>query len=254
MATHPIAILLPPSEGKAPGGAPTAWQPTNGVFGAALGDQRRLLAQALAAASGGDEKLLGVGGKHLDAAQRANAVLIGSPAWPASQRYTGVVWDHLDLASMPLAVSRRASRSVFVLSGLLGVVAVDDPTPEYRLKMGARLAPFGVLSAWWRTSLSDALNEALAKRVVIDLLPNEHRAAWVPTPDHYRECVRVTFVERDGKVAGHDAKAAKGSLARHVLMEGGDPVAALHTWRSDRFDLDITWLGEPRRPRVRATR
>ena len=243
MANQPLAILLPPSEGKASGGGKTLWSPADGQFGAALGAQRQLLVDALAAAHGGDEKLLGVGGKHLAAALHANSTLAAAPALPASSRYTGVVWDHLDLQSMPAADQRRAARSVFVISGLLGVVAAGEPTPEYRLKMGARLAGFGVLSSWWRNDLSDALNEVLAKRVVIDLLPNEHRAAWTPTPDRYREGVRVGFIERDGKVAGHDAKAAKGMLARHILTTGGDAIAALRTWRHHRFDLDIAALG-----------
>ena len=243
MATPPLAILLPPSEGKATGGTRnSAWQPESGVFGRALGQRRLELALALAAAAGGDEKLLGVGGKHLAEAQQANATLLGARTLPAARRYTGVVWDHLDLASLPAPQRRRAGTSIFVLSGLLGVVAVGDPTPEYRLKMGARLAPFGLLSTWWRTALSAALNDALARRVVIDLLPNEHRAAWTPAPDRYRDGVRVVFVERYGKVAGHDAKAAKGELARHLLGSEGDPIAALHVWRHTRFDLDITPL------------
>ena len=242
MASRPLAILLPPSEGKAPRGSRTAWNPYDGKFGDALGHKRQALALALGELGGGGEKLLGVGGKHLAAAQQANAALLESRTLPASQRYTGVVWDHLDLASLAPEVRRLANRSIFVLSGLLGVVTVGDRTPEYRLKMGASLAPFGVLSTWWRTELSGALNDALAKRVVIDLLPNEHRAAWIPTPERYREGVRVVFIERDGKMAGHDAKAAKGELARHLLVSGGDAIDALQSWRNDRFDLDITTL------------
>ena len=240
MASHPLALLLPPSEGKAAGGRRTTWDPYSGVFGDALGDRRRELVEALAAASGGDEKLLGIGGKHLLTAQHANARLLQSPTMRAGARYTGVVWDHLDLASLPAEAQRKATRSIFVLSGLLGAVAVSDPTPEYRLKMSARLAAVGTLNIWWRAALSQALNDVLARRVVIDLLPNEHRSAWTPTTTRYRDFVRVTFVERNGKVAGHDAKATKGHLARHILLTGGDPIAALHSWRNDRFDLDIS--------------
>ena len=43
-------------------------------------------------------------------------------------------------------------------------------------------------------------------------------------------------------MAGHDAKAAKGMLARHILTTGGDAIAALRTWRHNRFDLDIAEL------------
>jgi cytoplasmic iron level regulating protein YaaA (DUF328/UPF0246 family) len=130
--------------------------------------------------------------------------------------------------------------SVVVVSGLLGLVGLDDPTPEYRLKMGASLAPYGKLSTWWRPVLAESLTNWAAQRFVVDLLPNEHRAACESADMHG---VRVAFVERDGKVAGHDAKVAKGRLARHLLTTAGHPMDALRTWTDDRFDLLINPLG-----------
>jgi hypothetical protein len=123
------------------------------------------------------------------------------------------------------------------LSGLLGLVGFDDQIPDYKLKMGASFAPIGKLSTWWREPLSKALNARLAGHHVIDLLPNEHRAAWTPAPDAYASLSSVTFVEKSGKVAGHDAKAAKGLLARHVLESTGSPIDALETWEHPRFTL-----------------
>lgn len=240
---HPsLAILLPPSEGKADGGGAPEWTAAAGEFGHALSAQRAKVVKALSKCKGGDAKLLGVRGKHLERARAANASVIGAPTLPAAARYTGVVWDHLDLRSLPAAARRRAATSVVVMSGLLGASLVDDPVPDYRLKIGASLAPLGKLSTWWRAPLSDALNEWLAGRYVIDLLPHEHRAAWVPTPTIYAGGVSITFVERSGKVAGHDAKAAKGHLARHLLVSTGHPAAALDSWTDPRFDLRLTPL------------
>ena len=51
-------------------------------------------------------------------------------------------------------------------------------------------------------------------------------------------------MERNGKVAGHDAKVAKGRLARHLLTTGGHPMDALQSWTDERFDLLITPLGQ----------
>ena len=220
-SSTPLAILLPPSEGKAEGGVGGPWDPADGVFGESLGVWREQLAERLARIGGGDEKLLGVGGKHLLRAQASNSSLLGSPSRPAWQRYTGVVWDHLSVSTLSPRARSLASSSVAVISGLLGVVAIDDPTPDYRLKMGASLAPFGKLSTWWRPDLTEALDEWLEGRFVVDLLPNEHRAAWEPDIDRFAGFVSVTFVEQDGSkkgaVVGHDAKAAKGMLARHLL-------------------------------------
>lgn len=209
------------------------------MFGPALAARRAELVDALASCGGGDERLLGVGGAHLARAQSANTALLGAPTLPAGRRYTGVVWDHLGLATLPAAARRRATRTVVVLSGLLGAVGVDDPTPDYRLKMAARLTPMGALARWWRDPLSAALDEHLAGRFVVDLLPNEHRTAWRPDVARLAGLVSVAFVERSGKTAGHDAKAAKGRLARHLLL-ATDAEAALASWHDDRFDLRVT--------------
>ncbi len=234
--TSPLAILLPPSEGKAEGGHAPRWKAGSGTFGSALRRPRTEVVAALLAAKGGDAKLLGVNGKHLARAQESNRELEGAPTLPACERYTGVVWGHLSPDTLSTKARTRAVDSVVVVSGLLGLVGFDDPVPDYRVKMGASLKPMGKLSTWWRNPLSNALNDWADGRVVIDLLPNEHRAAWTPG-DSMREHVVVTFVEKSGKVAGHDAKAAKGLLARHLLETHGDPMEALQSWKHPRFRL-----------------
>ncbi len=231
---HDIPILLlPPSEGKAAGGAArTRWSAGAGSFGS-LGDHRRRVAEALAAAGGGDSRLLGVGGDHLDRARHANVALVGGRTLPAWERYTGVVWEHLD----PETLTAGQRRRIVVVSGLLGLLRGDDPVPDYRLKMSANLPPLGKLSTWWRADLSAALNRRLRPDVVVDLLPKEHRAAW--TPDDRVDGVSVEFVDPTGRPGGHFAKAAKGRLARSLLVDGLD---ALDGWADDRFQLAVTPL------------
>ncbi|MGA1754913.1 MAG: YaaA family protein [Ilumatobacteraceae bacterium] len=234
--TSPLAILLPPSEGKAEGGRTPRWKAGSGTFGSALRRPRAEVVAALLAAKGGDAKLLGVCGEHLARAQESNRELDGAPTVPACERYTGVVWGHLSPDTLSAKARTRAVESVVVVSGLLGLVGFDDPVPDYRVKMGASLKPMGKLSTWWRDPLSTTLNDWADGRVVIDLLPNEHRAAWTPG-DSMREHVVVSFVEKSGKVAGHDAKAAKGLLARHLLEKPGDPMEALRSWTHPRFRI-----------------
>ncbi|MFZ8916514.1 MAG: YaaA family protein [Ilumatobacteraceae bacterium] len=234
--TSPLAILLPPSEGKAEGGRTPRWKAGSGTFGSALRRPRAEVVAALLADKGGDAKLLGVSGQHLARAQESNRELDGAPTVPACERYTGVVWGHLSPDTLSAKARTRAVDSVVVVSGLLGLVGFDDPVPDYRVKMGASLKPMGKLSTWWRDPLSTTLNDWADGRVVIDLLPNEHRAAWTPG-DSMREHVVVSFVEKSGKVAGHDAKAAKGLLARHLLEKPGDPMEALRSWTHPRFRI-----------------
>ncbi len=215
-----FVVLLPPSEGKAEGGTPrTKWKPASGTFGRALGSKRAEVATALARLRGGDAALLGVGGTHLERAREANRSLIGAPTLPAAERYTGVVWDHLDLASMSAAQRDRALPRIIVPSGLLGACLAGDPVPDYRLKMGARPIGFGgTMAKWWRGAVSAAINDYAAGSLVIDLLPAEHRAAFAPDRDVVADYIALDLVTPTGKAGGHDAKAAKGLLARHLLL------------------------------------
>jgi hypothetical protein len=83
-------LLLHPSEGKAGGGDArgSTWSPGSGSLGSRLAEQRLEVVEALATSHGGNERLLGVTG------------------------------DHLDPTSLPAAGRRR----ILVVSGLLGLV------------------------------------------------------------------------------------------------------------------------------------
>ena len=225
MGATPFVILLPPSEGKASGGnEKKPWSGESGLFGGALGGYRCDVAMRLLAIKGGDQKLLGVKGAHLVQAQADNCALIGSPSLPAWQRYTGVVWDHLDVGTLDRDIRSSAIKRIFVPSGLAGIVRADDPLPSYRLKMGARLAPFGNMALWWRDDITDAFVSHVKKTLVVDLLPNEHKTAF--NWDNIPHVVHVDLVSKKGAVVGgHNAKAAKGLLARHLLQSGNTPLS-----------------------------
>lgn len=244
---HPgsgLAILLPPSEGKAPGGHSPKWTAGSGLFGRQLGRQRRLIVDRLAELGGGDSKILGVSGAHLERARDVNTHLVGAPTLPAWQRYTGVVWDHLDPATLSPLARQQAQQSVVIFSGLLGLAGFDDSIPDYKLKMGTSLAEIGKVSTWWRSHLSTVLNSWLNDRIVIDLLPQEHRAAWQPVSSDKQSSnsrhIVVNFVNKSGRTVGHDAKAAKGLLVRHLLESKVKPEQALASWRHPQFSLELT--------------
>ena len=239
MSRNQFIVLLPPSEGKSDGGDSSApWNAESGVFGAVLGEWRSELAAELRRLKGGGAALLGVKGALLDRARAANVSLVGAPTLPAWRRYTGVVWDHLDLAGIPSAARTRATARIVVVSALAGLARADDPLPDYRLKMGARLPGYGALSAWWRDDLTAALATWAKGRTVIDLLPQEHHAAidWSAV-----DTVRIDLVaRRGGRVGGHDAKAAKGLLARHLLTSNADIAPMVDSFDHPAYTARIT--------------
>lgn len=197
-------ILIPPSEGKAPGGSGVPWQ-----------------ADTMAVA-----ELDAARAKVLKALGRSHPAR-SAPTLPASERYTGVLYRELDAASLPAVARRRLQRSVLTVSGLWGLVAPTDPIPDYRLKMSASVAPLGKLSTWWRPQLTAALAPRAKGALVWDLLPIEHAAAvsWAELAPHQR--VTVRFEDADGRTISHWNKLLKGSLVRWLVSTGATSVDAL---------------------------
>lgn len=228
----PLVLLLPPSERKHPGGT-GAWRPDGGRV-PGLGPRRAEVAAALARLRGPAAlAVTKLRGEAAEAAAVANAATVGSPTLPAGARYGGVVWEHLDAASLT-GPGRRRAASVLVVSALGGLWALGDPVPAYKLGMAANLPGLGGLTGWWAPHLRAALAGLAGRGPVVDLLPAEHRRA-VPLDGLGARVVRVDFTTAGGAgAAGHAAKAAKGRLARHLLEEGGDPSAAADGW---------TWAG-----------
>ena len=221
-----MIVLLPPSEGKADGGRGT-WAWDAGAFGT-LADRRRSLVEALGDA---DPKVFGATGALAERAADAVRALTGekAPALPAWRRFTGVVWEHLDPATLPAAARRR----IVVPSAVLGLSRGDDPTPDFRLKFSVPLPGLGRVDKWWRPALTEAL--ARTKGPIVDLLPNEHAAA-IDLASLGSRVVRVSFADERGAAVGHNAKAVKGRVARSLLLDGLDAVNAFtwEGWRAER--------------------
>ena len=261
MPATPPLILLPPSEGKAPGGTTPPWEPGSTTHDG-LDDRRLIVLRALAAAMrkpvASRAKLLGVKGVALAEATAVDLTAAQSPTMPAIDRYTGVLYDALDVTSLTPRSRRRLHDQVRILSGLWGVVAPDDLIPNYKLKMGATIGRPGKLSTWWRPAVTSALAPEVAGRVVWDLLPNEHRLAWAPPtdgPDAPCAVISVTFADEVQRgettelvAVAHWNKLLKGALVRHVIEEQvSDPDTLAD------FDHPLGYRYEPARTSVAGT-
>jgi len=233
-----LVLLLPPSEGKVAGGDGPAWSVDAGAFGG-LAPERTRVANALRRHRGGTGRMLGATGSLLRTARAANLALVGAPTLPAWRRFSGVVWEHLGPATLGAAARGRARAGVIVVNAVTGLAGWDDPVPDFRLKLSASVPPVGNLATFWRTPLSSALHDRLRGHTVVDLLPNEHRAAWAADAGGGADrLVRPALATPDGKPAGHAGKAAKGRLAR-ALLDAPDVDRTLATF--DAGDLLLTW-------------
>jgi cytoplasmic iron level regulating protein YaaA (DUF328/UPF0246 family) len=234
MSTPLPLILLPPSEGKSEGGTGEPWAP--GTMRHDLDEQRartmRALTQAMKWSGTRRADLLGVKGASLDAASAANREVAEAPTLPAIERYTGVLYDELDAGSWSARQRRRASDSIIIFSGLFGLVAPDDPIPNYKIKMGASLPRLGRLGTWWRPSITAALEPLVEGRRVWNLLPNEHDAAWTAPADAELATVKFFDERPDGSLTtvSHWNKLLKGALVRLLLDRPQVAPADLDGW------------------------
>lgn len=233
----PPYLLLPPSEGKAPGGrTPRA----TGQFDDALRAPRdAVLAELEDLLRRGDpEEQSKVFKARGELAQRAAAATAGlvarsAPVLPAWKRYSGVVWGGLD----PDTLAPTERKRLLVPSGLYGITNGTDPVADYRLTMLVSLGGLGNLAAFWRPHVTEVVAAKVGRRTVIDLLPVEHAQAI----DRRRLAERATVVEvrfvdeAGSRAIGHMAKEAKGRLARLLIDEGVEAGAhfAWDGWRTE---------------------
>ena len=216
-----MLVLLPPSETKAPGGdgAPLDLA---ALTAPELTPVRTELAAALvtlAADVPASRAALAVSpGQDSEIAR--NAALWTSPTRPALERYTGVLYDALDVGSMTRAQRARAGRRLAVGSALFGLVGGDDAIPAYRLSAGSALPGLPTLRALWKPALGPVL--AAVDELVIDLRSGSY-AALAPAP--CAVTVQVLSERPDGSrsVVSHFNKAHKGRVARLLATSTAEP-------------------------------
>ena len=221
-------LLLPPSEGKAPGGAgpPVGTRPA--LSTPELVAPRRVLLAALRQAARDDPEALARGLRLptsvATAALAADVAATRAPTMVALDRYVGVVYQGLAAAEMSPAVRRRADEHVLVFSGLWGVVRGGDLLPDYRVPAAGSVPGLGGVTRHWRGPLAKALPAIVGAAPVLDLRSSDYLALWRPGPELRPQVMTVRVLAArgagSGRVVGpvsYHAKWVKGQLARHVL-------------------------------------
>jgi uncharacterized protein len=252
--SRPPLILLPPSKGKAAGGAGPAYAVAIAGAGQLDGDRRELLAVLVSVAADLDDataaRVCGVAARDAADARARLERLGDAPTMPAHRRYTGIVHGNAGLADLdPDAVTAE----VRIVSPLLGLAALDDPVPAYRLELAVRLPHLGGLAGWWRQRLAPTLRGLGRGRRVWDLLPGEHARVWDRAVRADLDVVGVRFVRPDGRAANPArTKVCKGRLAAALvtqpdlepatLVDGVDPGQGW-TLRSEGDSVTATFAG-----------
>ena len=126
---------------------------------------------------------------------------------PAIERYTGVVYNHIDWNTLNPKAKNYMKKHIIIFSGLFGLLSPDTMIPDYKLKMNVLS-----LKSLWGPIISDYLKD---EDIIFDLLPQVHRKAYKPN----KNTVQIDFLVRTkGKTsaAGHFGKAVKGQFIRFL--------------------------------------
>ncbi|MEL4357731.1 MULTISPECIES: YaaA family protein [unclassified Luteococcus] len=239
-----MLVLLPPSEGKA---TTRRGRPMDlaALSLPELTGARRQVLDALATVSAQPDALtvLKVGASLADDVE-ANTRLLTAPALRARELYTGVLYDALDLKSLPAADSRRATGRLLVMSAAHGAVRLNDRVSPYRLAMDVDLPGVGPLTRFWAPRLAEVLPAQVGSGIVVDCRSTSYRAAWKPTPELAERWVVV-----DVPGASHWAKHTRGLVARRlcqtdVVKRVTDLPAAL----GEGFDVELVLPKRPGKP------
>jgi cytoplasmic iron level regulating protein YaaA (DUF328/UPF0246 family) len=218
-----VIVLLPPSETKHPGGdgPPLRLQSLSRSeltpLRAALVDELVELANDQPAS----RRALGLSTSQHAEIER-NATLRSAPTMPAINRYTGVLYDALDVKSLTGAAAERARARLAVGSALFGLLRADDSVPAYRLSATSKLPGQPGLATRWRPVLEPVLARIAADELVVDLRSGSY-ASLGRLPGAVQ--VEVVSERADGKrtVVSHFNKAHKGRLARVLVGTRSEP-------------------------------
>ncbi|GAB3599904.1 YaaA family protein [Microbacterium tumbae] len=236
-----MKLLLPPSETKRAGGdgPPLA---AGSLALPRLAAPRRAVIAALVALARDEEaarRVLKLTERQ-DGEILHNRRLRRAPTMPASDRYTGVLFDALDAESLSADARAHLHERVWIHSAPFGPVAGLDPIPPYRLSAGTALPGVPPLRRHW----ADAVTAAIAEEdpgFVLDLR-SEAYVALGPIPASVPSAY-VRVVTAEGRALNHFNKKTKGLFARAFAEDRVDARTGedLRAWGASRgFSLHET--------------
>jgi uncharacterized protein len=221
-----VIVLLPPSETKRAGGEDPSLRLDALSFQELTPVRAGLVDElvALAADPAACRRALGISASQNHEIDR-NAALKETPTLAAINRYTGVLYDALDIESLHGTALSRAHARLVVGSALFGLLRADDPIPAYRLSASSKLPGKGTLAARWRPALVATLADIAKDELVVDLRSGSY-AALGRLPGAVD--VDVVSENADGHrtVVSHFNKAHKGRLARALVTSRAEPDSA----------------------------
>lgn len=215
-----MLVILPPSETKTDDGSGEPLDFSALGFARLTGRRKTLVSAVRRLAKDADAMMaaLKIGPKLRGEVDR-NRALLTSPTTPAIERYTGVLFDGLDVASFTPAQYEFAADHIAIHSALFGLLGASDAIPAYRLSHDSRV-PQHPLKKHWGEGIATCLREH--DGLILDLR-SEAYVGLGPAPQHDDSYfIRVVTQSGDGqkRALNHFNKKGKGEFVR-TLVESG---------------------------------
>lgn len=213
-----MLMLLPPSETKRAGGSGVPLVVGALAFPAASAPRTAALDALGRLAEDPDAmvRTLKLSPRQTGAVD-VNREVLTSPTMPALDRFTGVLYDALDSASLPAPARGWLGAHAAIQTALLGPVGALDEIPSYRLSAGHRLPGLPPLTRHWASA--DAF--AGVTGPFVDLRSEAYRSLS-PIPAAAEQAfVRVVATGPDGEVRAlnHFNKKTKGVFVRALALD-----------------------------------
>ena len=224
-----MKYLIPPSEGKSKiKSSGIKFKDTNFVYQQNVKEIVTLLELI------DDEDLTPIYGTSQEKSElfhRQNQDVFNSNCAHAIERYTGIVYQNLDWDSFSTQEKDFMDDHFYIFSGLFGMVTPLTLIPNYKLKMNVLS-----LEHHWKATLTNTLKD---EDLVVDLLPQVHRKAYLPQ-DNVKRIDFVVIKKGKKTSAGHFGKAVKGQLIKYIVQ---NQITSIDNF--DNFDFDgFRWDGE----------
>mgnify|MGYP001212649313 CR=1 FL=1 len=206
-----MKILIPPSEGKA-----NIKKPMDTKFGNTdfkyMDEVKKVIRLLSLIRNTEIRSIYGTSQEKAELFHRQNQDAMNSRVCHAIDRYTGVVYDHIDWQTLSEDAQDYMDKYVGIFSGLFGLVTPRTLIPNYKLKMNVQ-----ALQYFWRPILTNILKE---EELVIDLLPQVHRKSYDKKEVNVIEVEFLIFNTNTEKTstAGHYGKAVKGEFIRFMAL------------------------------------
>jgi len=226
-----MLILTPPSEGKSSVNTENIkFKETNFIFETQVKTILNTLNQL-------DEKQIqsvyGTTPAKSATLHKDNLNIFDNECSLAIERYTGVVFKHLDWKSLDAIAQTYINQNMRILSGLFGILSPDTLIPNYKLKMEVLS-----LAQLWK---SDITHHIQNEELILDLLPAAHRKALISDDNR----VKINFmIDKNGKLtqSAHAGKVAKGKFIRFLAQNRVQNIDGIQHFQEDGYIWDGTFF------------